>query len=167
MTTYTLEELARFPRENTYLELLRGLDDRVGSVLLVGHNPDIAVLVVAADDGVMPQTRESISHARAAQVPIVVAVNKIDLPDANPDRVRSELAAEDLQPEEWGGTTQFSEVSAKANRAATGSGIGPGAGTRTTVGRSTVNVAPVPGPALAATTRPPCISTWAARSAPR
>jgi translation initiation factor IF-2 len=74
---------------------------------------DIAVLVVAADDGVMPQTRESISHARAADVPIVVAVNKIDVPDANPDRVKSELAAEGLQPEEWGGTTQFSEVSAK------------------------------------------------------
>jgi translation initiation factor IF-2 len=74
---------------------------------------DIAVLVVAADDGVMPQTRESISHARAAEVPIVVAVNKIDLPDSNPDRVRNELAAEGLQPEEWGGTTQFSEVSAK------------------------------------------------------
>jgi translation initiation factor IF-2 len=74
---------------------------------------DIAVLVVAADDGVMPQTMESISHARAAEVPIVVAVNKIDVPDANPDKVRSELASEDLQPEEWGGTTQFSEVSAK------------------------------------------------------
>jgi translation initiation factor IF-2 len=74
---------------------------------------DIAVLVVAADDGVMPQTKESISHARAADVPIVVAVNKIDIPDANPDRVRSELATEGLQPEEWGGSTQFSEVSAK------------------------------------------------------
>ncbi len=74
---------------------------------------DIAILVVAADDGVMPQTRESISHARAAEVPIVVAVNKIDAPNANIDRVRSELAAEGLQPEEWGGTTQFSEVSAK------------------------------------------------------
>jgi translation initiation factor IF-2 len=74
---------------------------------------DIAVLVVAADDGVMPQTMESISHARAAEVPIVVAINKIDVPDANPDRVRSELASEGLQPEEWGGTTQFSEVSAK------------------------------------------------------
>jgi translation initiation factor IF-2 len=74
---------------------------------------DIAVLVVAADDGVMPQTKESISHARAAEVPIVVAVNKIDLPDANSDRVRNELATEGLQPEEWGGTTQFSEVSAK------------------------------------------------------
>jgi translation initiation factor IF-2 len=77
---------------------------------------DIAVLVVAADDGVMPQTRESISHARAAEVPIVVAVNKVDLPDANPDRARNELAAEDLQPEEWGGTTQFAEVSAKEGR---------------------------------------------------
>jgi translation initiation factor IF-2 len=77
---------------------------------------DIAVLVVAADDGVMPQTRESISHARAAEVPIVVAVNKVDLPDSNPDRVRNELAAEELQPEEWGGTTQFAEVSAKESR---------------------------------------------------
>ena len=74
---------------------------------------DIAVLVVAADDGVMPQTKESISHARAAEVPIVVAVNKIDAPDADPTRVRSELSAEGLQPEEWGGTTQFSDVSAK------------------------------------------------------
>jgi translation initiation factor IF-2 len=74
---------------------------------------DLAVLVVAADDGVMPQTKESISHARAAEVPIVVAVNKIDLPAANSDRVKSELAAEGLQPEEWGGTTQFAEVSAK------------------------------------------------------
>jgi translation initiation factor IF-2 len=74
---------------------------------------DIAVLVVAADDGVMPQTRESISHARAAEVPIVVALNKVDLPDANPDRVRNELAADGLQPEEWGGTTQYAEVSAK------------------------------------------------------
>jgi translation initiation factor IF-2 len=75
---------------------------------------DIAVLVVAADDGVMPQTRESISHANAAEVPIVVAINKVDLPDANPDRVKGELASEGLQPEEWGGTTQFAEVSAKA-----------------------------------------------------
>src|ERR687883_895638 len=74
---------------------------------------DIAVLVVAADDGVMPQTRESISHARAADVPIVVAVNKIDLPDANPDRVLAELSTEGLQPEEWGGTTQVARVSAK------------------------------------------------------
>ncbi|MFL5982887.1 MAG: translation initiation factor IF-2 [Gaiellaceae bacterium] len=74
---------------------------------------DIAVLVVAADDGVMPQTKESISHARAAEVPIVVAVNKIDAPDADPTRVRNELSTEGLQPEEWGGTTQFSDVSAK------------------------------------------------------
>jgi translation initiation factor IF-2 len=77
---------------------------------------DIAVLVVAADDGVMPQTKESISHARAAEVPIVVAVNKIDLADANVDRVKGELAQEDLQPEEWGGSTQFAEVSAKTQQ---------------------------------------------------
>ena len=74
---------------------------------------DIAVLVVAADDSVMPQTKESISHARAADVPIVVAVNKMDMPDANPDRVKADLAAEGLQPEDWGGTVQFSNVSAK------------------------------------------------------
>jgi len=74
---------------------------------------DIAVLVVAADDSVMPQTRESISHARAADVPMVVAVNKIDLPDANPDRVLADLSADGLQPEEWGGTTQVARVSAK------------------------------------------------------
>src|SRR5437763_4127068 len=74
---------------------------------------DIAVLVVAADDSVMPQTRESISHARAAEVPIVVAVNKIDLPAANPERVLGELAQEDVQPEEWGGTVQVARVSAK------------------------------------------------------
>ena len=74
---------------------------------------DVAVLVVAADDGVMPQTKESISHARAAEVPIVVAVNKIDLPDANPDKVKAELASEGLQPEDWGGETQYAAVSAK------------------------------------------------------
>ena len=74
---------------------------------------DIAVLVVAADDSVMPQTLESISHARAADVPIVVAVNKIDLPGANPDRVLSDLATQGLQPEEWGGTTQGAKGSAK------------------------------------------------------
>jgi translation initiation factor IF-2 len=74
---------------------------------------DIAVLVVAADDSVMPQTRESISHARAAEVPIVVAVNKVDLPDANAQRVLADLATEGLQPEEWGGTTQVAQVSAK------------------------------------------------------
>jgi translation initiation factor IF-2 len=77
---------------------------------------DIAVLVVAADDGVMPQTVESINHARAADVPIVVAVNKVDRPDANPTRVRQELVAHELQPEEWGGTTQYADVSAKENR---------------------------------------------------
>jgi translation initiation factor IF-2 len=77
---------------------------------------DIAVLVVAADDGVMPQTKESISHARAAEVPIVVAVNKVDIPDADPNRVRNELSTEGLQPEEWGGTTQFSDVSAKQSQ---------------------------------------------------
>jgi len=77
---------------------------------------DIAVLVVAADDGVMPQTKESIAHARAAEVPIVVAVNKIDLAGANLDRVKAELAQEDLQPEEWGGSTQFAEVSAKTQQ---------------------------------------------------
>ena len=79
---------------------------------------DIAVLVVAADDGVMPQTVESINHARAAEVPIVVAVNKIDRPESNPTRVRQELVQESLQPEEWGGSTQFADVSAK-----TGEGI--------------------------------------------
>src|SRR6201987_5959880 len=77
---------------------------------------DIAVLVVAADDGAMPQTKESIAHARAADVPIVVAINKIDLPDENSDRVKAELAQEGLQPEEWGGTTQFAEVSAKTQQ---------------------------------------------------
>ncbi|MCY4086715.1 MAG: translation initiation factor IF-2 [Actinomycetia bacterium] len=73
---------------------------------------DIAVLVVAADDGVQPQTEESISHARAADVPILVVVNKVDKNDANPQRVRQELVAHDLQPEEWGGETQFADVSA-------------------------------------------------------
>jgi translation initiation factor IF-2 len=74
---------------------------------------DIAVLVVAADDGVMPQTKESIAHARAAEVPIVVAVNKIDLANANPDRVLAELAQEDLQPSDWGGDVEVARVSAK------------------------------------------------------
>ena len=77
---------------------------------------DIAVLVVAADDSVMPQTVESINHARAAEVPIVVAVNKIDKEDANPQRVRQDLTTHGLQPEEWGGTTQFADVSAKSGQ---------------------------------------------------
>jgi translation initiation factor IF-2 len=74
---------------------------------------DIAVLVVAADDGVMPQTVESINHARAAAVPVVVAVNKVDRAEANPTKVRQELVQYELQPEDWGGTTQFADVSAK------------------------------------------------------
>jgi translation initiation factor IF-2 len=74
---------------------------------------DIVVLVVAADDGVMPQTLEAIDHARAANVPIVVAVNKIDKPDALPDRVKKQLADRGLMPENWGGSTVFVDVSAK------------------------------------------------------
>ena len=73
---------------------------------------DVVVLVVAADDGVMPQTREAIAHARAANVPIIVAINKIDVPGANVERVRQELAAEGLLPEEWGGQTPVAEISA-------------------------------------------------------
>ena len=79
---------------------------------------DIAVLVVAADDGVMPQTEEAISHARAADVPIVVALNKIDLPGANPQRVYEQLAANELLPSEWGGDTEVVKTSAT-----TGEGI--------------------------------------------
>ena len=74
---------------------------------------DIVVIVVAADDGVMPQTLEAIDHARAANVPIIVAVNKIDKPDANPDRVKQQLADRGLQPDDWGGDTPFVNVSAK------------------------------------------------------
>jgi translation initiation factor IF-2 len=74
---------------------------------------DIVVLVVAADDGVMPQTVEAIAHARAANVPIVVALNKIDLPNANPDRVKQQLSDQGLVPEQWGGDTIYVEVSAK------------------------------------------------------
>src|SRR5256884_554576 len=74
---------------------------------------DIVVLVVAADDGVMPQTREAIDHARAANVPIVVAINKIDKANANPERVKRELTELDLMPEEWGGKTVTVEVSAR------------------------------------------------------
>jgi len=79
---------------------------------------DIVILVVAADDGVMPQTKEAIAHAKAGNVPIVVAINKIDKPEANPDRVKQELVAESVLPEEYGGDTQFVQVSAK-----TGAGI--------------------------------------------
>ncbi len=77
---------------------------------------DLIVLVVAADDGVMPQTREAINHARAADIPIVVAINKIDKPNANPDKVKRELAELDLVPEEWGGETLFAHVSAKTGQ---------------------------------------------------
>jgi translation initiation factor IF-2 len=73
---------------------------------------DITVLVVAADDGVMPQTREAIDHAKAAEVPIIVAVNKMDTPGANPDKVKQELTEFNLIPEEWGGDTIFCELSA-------------------------------------------------------
>ncbi len=76
---------------------------------------DIVVLVVAADDGVMPQTIEAINHAKEAEVPIIVAINKIDLPAANAEKVRQELSNYGLQPEEWGGTTIFCEISAKNN----------------------------------------------------
>jgi len=76
---------------------------------------DVAVVVVAADDGVMPQTKEAIDHARAADVPILVAVNKIDKEGANPEKVRGELASEGLSPEDWGGDTVFCEVSAKTH----------------------------------------------------
>ncbi|MEN9725073.1 MAG: hypothetical protein RLZZ98_582 [Pseudomonadota bacterium] len=79
---------------------------------------DIVILVVAADDGVMPQTKEAVHHAKAAGVPLVVAVNKIDKAEANPDRVKQELASEEVVPEDWGGDTMFVEVSAK-----TGQGI--------------------------------------------
>ncbi|TVQ33976.1 MAG: translation initiation factor IF-2 [Wenzhouxiangella sp.] len=79
---------------------------------------DIVILVVAADDGVMPQTKEAIQHARAAGVPLIVAINKMDKPDADPDRVKSELAAEEVVPEEWGGEEIFVPVSAM-----TGDGI--------------------------------------------
>ena len=79
---------------------------------------DIVILVVAADDGVMPQTREAIKHAKAAGVPLVVAINKIDKPDANPERVKNELVVEEVIPEEFGGPSPFVPVSAK-----TGEGI--------------------------------------------
>ena len=74
---------------------------------------DIAILVVAADDGVMPQTKEALAHARAARVPILVALNKVDRPNANPDRVKQQLANEGLKPDDWGGDTLIVPVSAK------------------------------------------------------
>ena len=77
---------------------------------------DLVVLVVAADDGVMPQTIEAIHHARAAKVPLVVAVNKVDKPEANPEKIRQELASEQVVPEEWGGDTMFQDVSAKTGK---------------------------------------------------
>ncbi len=79
---------------------------------------DIAIIVVAADDGVMPQTKESISHAKAADVPIIIAINKIDKPTANPDNVKSQLAEMGVLPAEWGGEYEFVNVSAH-----TGDGI--------------------------------------------
>ncbi len=77
---------------------------------------DVAVIVVAADDGVMPQTKEAIDHARAADVPMLIAVNKVDKEGAQPDRVRTELASDGLNPEEWGGETVFVDVSAKTHQ---------------------------------------------------
>ena len=77
---------------------------------------DIVILVVAADDGAKPQTIEAIQHSRAAEVPMVIAINKIDKPEADPDRVKTELAQQDVIPEDWGGDTQFVEVSAKTGQ---------------------------------------------------
>ena len=74
---------------------------------------DIAILMVAADDGIMPQTVESINHAKAANIPIIVAVNKIDKENANPDRVMQQLTEYGLVPEEWGGETIVCKISAK------------------------------------------------------
>ncbi|GAB6139958.1 translation initiation factor IF-2 [Methylosoma difficile] len=82
------------------------------------HVTDVVIVVVAADDGVMPQTKEAVEHARAANVPIIVAMNKIDKPDANPDKVMQELSAINVLAEEWGGDVQFLKISAK-----TGEGI--------------------------------------------
>lgn len=79
---------------------------------------DVVIVVVAADDGVMPQTKEAVEHARAAEVPLIIAINKIDKPEADPDRVKQELASIEVVPEDWGGDVQFINVSAK-----TGAGI--------------------------------------------
>ena len=91
---------------------------------------DLVILVVAADDGVMPQTLEAISHAKAAEVPIVVAINKIDIAGANPERVKKDLAAQELVPEEWGGQTIMVPVSARTKE-----GIDAAAGERAPPGR--------------------------------
>ncbi len=77
---------------------------------------DIVIIIVAADDGVMPQTEEAIDHALAANVPIVVAVNKIDKPDAKPERIRTEMAEHNITPEEWGGNIPFVDISAKSGQ---------------------------------------------------
>ncbi|HBK26251.1 MAG TPA: translation initiation factor IF-2, partial [Clostridiales bacterium] len=77
---------------------------------------DIAILVVAADDGIMPQTIESINHAKAANVPIIVAINKMDKPTANPDKIKEQLTKYDLIPEEWGGETVICPISAKTGQ---------------------------------------------------
>ncbi|MFA5874217.1 MAG: translation initiation factor IF-2, partial [Anaerolineales bacterium] len=74
---------------------------------------DIVILVIAADDGVMPQTKEAIAHAKAARVPIIVALNKVDKPNSNPDRVKKQLGENDLMPDDWGGNTMVIPVSAK------------------------------------------------------
>src|SRR5207249_10392215 len=77
---------------------------------------DIVILVVAADDGVMPQTIEALNHAKAAKVPIIVAVNKVDKPEADPQRVRQQLVEQGLVPVEWGGEYEFVDVSAKTRQ---------------------------------------------------
>ncbi len=80
---------------------------------------DIAILVVAADDGIMPQTVESINHAKAAEIPIIVAINKMDKPDANPERIKQQLTEYELVPEEWGGETISAPSPPRPARAST------------------------------------------------
>jgi translation initiation factor IF-2 len=92
------------------------------------RSTDIVILVVAADDGVMPQTVEAIQHAKAAEVPLIVAVNKIDKEGADPDRVKNELAAQEVIPEEWGGDYQFVHVSAMTGDGIDTAGCGPSPG---------------------------------------